>query len=505
MTAHRIWIAGLAVLMMGALAVSGALFMRGQNAEGAVANDYELYVDCNPGGAIDDACSPAAGPVSVDVILKNTTGGGTPLIAGYNFNVRVDEAVAVPVVVSPCVAPKLNCNPDFAEVQGGINWSCNPVLADHLPDDPAIATSFLSCINEADANALADGASVKLADVDYNYNGGNTLVEIHNVNIYDETVTELMSCNPVVSQAGDCFNATLGAAAPTDTPVPTNTNTPLPTSTNTPLPTSTNTPLPTSTNTPLPTSTNTPLPTSTNTPLPTSTNTPLPTSTNTPLPTSTNTPLPTSTNTPLPTSTNTPEPTTTDTPVPTATDTPLAEPTNTPIPAATDTPLPEPTDTPVPTATNTPEASATAAATGTVEVTRTVSATKTVSVTETVVVETETPTNTPTNTPTSTSTSTSTPATPTVTHTSVPKTHTPTRTSTPASTSTRPPSTATAVSTVAGIATSRPGGAGGATALPNSGQGGSGATSDWMVGILSIAAAGMGLYGVVIMRRRLRS
>ncbi|MBI5288590.1 MAG: hypothetical protein HY873_06420, partial [Chloroflexi bacterium] len=76
MTAHRIWIAGLAVLMIGALAVSGAFFMRGLNAEGAIDNDYELYVDCNPGGAVDASCSPAAGAVSVDVVLKNTTGSG---------------------------------------------------------------------------------------------------------------------------------------------------------------------------------------------------------------------------------------------------------------------------------------------------------------------------------------------------------------------------------------------------------------------------------------------
>jgi hypothetical protein len=61
------------------------------------------------------------------------------------------------------------------------------------------------------------------------------------------------------------------------------------------------------------------------------------------------------------------------------------------------------------------------------------------------------------------------------------------------------------VSTVAGISTSRPGGAAGATALPDTGQGGSGGAGGWMAVILSIAAAGMALYGVVIMKRRPRS
>jgi hypothetical protein len=55
---------------------------------------------------------------------------------------------------------------------------------------------------------------------------------------------------------------------------------------------------------------------------------------------------------------------------------------------------------------------------------------------------------------------------------------------------------------VSGISTGPGGRAGGASALPNSGQGDANTATNWMVGILSVMAAGMGLYGVVIWRRR---
>ncbi|MBI5289773.1 MAG: hypothetical protein HY873_12445, partial [Chloroflexi bacterium] len=77
MTQGRWWIGGLAVaVLLSGIAALSVSFFRGQNAEGAIDNDYELYVDCNPGGAVDASCSPAAGAVSVDVVLKNTTGSG---------------------------------------------------------------------------------------------------------------------------------------------------------------------------------------------------------------------------------------------------------------------------------------------------------------------------------------------------------------------------------------------------------------------------------------------
>jgi hypothetical protein len=47
-----------------------------------------------------------------------------------------------------------------------------------------------------------------------------------------------------------------------------------------------------------------------------------------------------------------------------------------------------------------------------------------------------------------------------------------------------------------------PGGSGGASQLPNSGQGSAYNDSTWMVVILSIAAAGIGLYAAVLVRRR---
>jgi hypothetical protein len=124
-------------------------------------------------------------------------------------------------VVSPCTPPKLNCNPDFNEGQGGVGWSCDPVLADAWPPTDVVV-STVSCINVVDPFALADGASLKVFDVDYSYLGGGSLVDLRDVNFADESGTELMSCNPEVTLAGDCYNTTFGDI---QTPTPTNTPT----------------------------------------------------------------------------------------------------------------------------------------------------------------------------------------------------------------------------------------------------------------------------------------
>ena len=522
MTSQRIWITGLAVAVVAALMIAIVPMLRTNEAgaaidQDAIPLDFETLIDCAPGGAVDAVCNLPGGTTSttVDVMLRNTT-GAPHTVAAFNITVRADQAVVNPPNVpgpnpANCTAPKLNCNPNFNEGLGGVAWACDPALADQNVDVNVI-DSLMSCLNPADAGTVADGATVALFTITYNTVNGTTPLEIRDVNIYDETVTELASCNPELTQFGDCYNATLniGAAAPTDTP----TNTPAP-ATNTP----TNTPVPptnTPTNTPVPptnTPTNTPVP-PTNTP----TNTPVG-PTNTPTNTPVGVPTDTPTNTPTNTATNTPTGTSTHTPVPAATDTPQAVATDTPVPAATDTPVPTATNTVEPTATDTPIPNETASPVSTAQVTQTVQVTRTAQVTTTVAPRTHTPvpsataTNTATATSTSTSTSTATatatPQTPTATST------TPARTHTPVSTATRPPSTSTPratttvaagspspISTVSGI-TTRPGGAAGASALPNSGQGDTG-TNDWMATILSITAAGMGLYGVVIMRRRLR-
>ncbi|MBI5287405.1 MAG: hypothetical protein HY873_00350 [Chloroflexi bacterium] len=250
----------------------------------SISTTYEIYVDCDPVGAgIQSVCPGVAGLQSVDVVLANYTGQAAR-IAAFNFNVRVNQNVAVPLVVTPCTGSKLNCNPDFNEGQVGLSWSCDPVSPDQLPADPGIATSWMACVF-AGGYPMAPGAFVKLADVDYAYLGGSTLVEIHDVNVYDVSVTELLSCSPAGVQPGGCNNALFSATAPTYTPTNTPTITPTFTVTNTPTITPTYTP--TNTPTMTPTDTPTPSPTPTDTPTNTPTNTPADTPTFTPTPTAT--------------------------------------------------------------------------------------------------------------------------------------------------------------------------------------------------------------------------
>jgi len=230
MTAQRIWLAGLAVLLVGALSLLGSAFMRGRFAE-ATPNPWEVAIDCAPGGAVDSACTPAPGPVTVDIILRNTS-GSPDIVSGVSFTVRADQSVAVPVVPGSCTAPKFNCNPDFNESMGGGDWSCSPVLADQNAT-AEVADSLISCINAEGPDAVApvvtDGSSLLLASVTYNYSGGSTALTLRDVNVYNKNVTELISCHPVLTNVGDCFEATLDPAPATNTPLPTSTNTPLPT------------------------------------------------------------------------------------------------------------------------------------------------------------------------------------------------------------------------------------------------------------------------------------
>ena len=46
-------------------------------------------------------------------------------------------------------------------------------------------------------------------DISYALVNGSSDLTLRDVNIYDETIIELASCNPVLTTVGDCYNATL--------------------------------------------------------------------------------------------------------------------------------------------------------------------------------------------------------------------------------------------------------------------------------------------------------
>jgi hypothetical protein len=203
-------------------------------------NDFTVSVDCNTStGAIDSACPYSAGTTSItaDVYLTNNSGGSV-VVAAFNVTVRAAQQFLQPVVPGSCLAPKLGCNPDFNEGLGGLSWSCDPVLADQDPS-PTLANSLISCSNTADAVEVANGAVVRLARISYTSDNGVAALDLIDVDVLDDTVTSLGSCNPALgAMTAICNNATVTIGGP----VPTWTSTPVPTAT--PAPAATATPCP---------------------------------------------------------------------------------------------------------------------------------------------------------------------------------------------------------------------------------------------------------------------
>jgi hypothetical protein len=234
---------------------------------------WEVYLDCSPAVGIQDNCLYAGGTSSlnVSVVLKNNSGVTTRLGA-FNFDVVTDETVLDPQTPA-CGLPGLNCNPDFNEATvTGAGWACGPPVPN--PDNdasPTTASSTMSCFNGSqDGPLIPDDTTLVLAVVKYNSVDGSAHLTTANLNIFDETASELMSCNPVLTVGGDCFDADVQIGTPTSTPTHTPTATDTPTPSHTATPTDTFTP----TNTPTDTATPTDTPTHTPTNTPTATNTP---------------------------------------------------------------------------------------------------------------------------------------------------------------------------------------------------------------------------------------
>lgn len=246
----------------------------------------------------------------------------------------------------------------------------------------------------------------------------------------------------------------------------------------TPTATATNTATATATKTNTPTATAT----KTNTPTATATNTAGPTATNTATSTATNTATATATNTAGPSPTNTSTATATNTATATSTAADTATPTNTAI--ATNTAEAQPSQTAQ--STQTAQVTRTVQATQTAQVTKTAQATRTAEVTQTAQA------STTATTPPHVSTSTSTPV-PTI----------PVSTSTaPAATATHAAATSTPQSSVLGT-TQGPtsGAAGGASALPNTGQGHPEHRYNDLFTIVALVMAGSAIVGATAYRR----
>jgi hypothetical protein len=224
---------------------------------------FHMALDCNTATTADDTLctvllTGGAQTTTVDVTFGNSTAGSS-IVAAFNLTVVDPDTTRLDAVTpGSCLAPKLSCNPNFldtgesTEGLGGTAWACDPVLADIDAVNGNGDDSLASCLNPTDAPTLtAVPGHLDLVRVTYDVPiaaavGSVTLI-LKDVNVFDETVTEIQSCNPISTTAGPCFSTTIDFIVPPPTATPTDTSTPVPatdTPTTVPTDTPTNTPVP---------------------------------------------------------------------------------------------------------------------------------------------------------------------------------------------------------------------------------------------------------------------
>ncbi len=257
-----------------AIIVGAALAFQAKNTEAGAPLPWEMHFDCNPAVGIQTSCTYPSGTltVNVDAIVVNDSAPATRIGAG-GFDAVVSQLVLDPVIPGSCDPSGFDCNPNFDQTAITGAFACSPPApAPDVNTDPSIADSKIGCFNgAADGPIMATGSALRFATVHYNVVAdATTPMTVVEGNLYDESFTELLSCNPIVTVPGTCFDAIITIGTPTATATATNT----PANTPTPTPTPTDTATPTATNTPTETPTPTDTPTSTPTNTPTATNTP---------------------------------------------------------------------------------------------------------------------------------------------------------------------------------------------------------------------------------------
>jgi hypothetical protein len=224
---------------MVALAVATTLLLQPTKTADAGTTNFSFAIDCDlAAGGIQSSCNPSAGAYTLGIVGTNTT-GITIGVSALQIRVVGDNAPSfVPVVPVSCVAPALDCNPDFNQAAipaGSFNCSAPPPLPDE-DANPLTSTSFLGCnTGSPDAPFWANGETRLMATVSYTASDGVGDFTLLDIALYDENFNEVASCNPVIQFEATCSGATvqIGASAATSTPVPA-TNTPTPVVTPTP-------------------------------------------------------------------------------------------------------------------------------------------------------------------------------------------------------------------------------------------------------------------------------
>lgn len=148
---------------------------------------FHVAIDCNPVDAgVQDNCefSPFTTQLDVAVTIGNNTGTATD-IGALNFEV-VNPDTSVLVAPDQSGEPFLDRNPDFNQAAlPSPDWNC-----EILPPDPDN--------EEPDNPDNVYPPSPASASV---------FLTLEDVAVYESTGIELLSCNPVIANAGECFGA----------------------------------------------------------------------------------------------------------------------------------------------------------------------------------------------------------------------------------------------------------------------------------------------------------
>ncbi len=208
--------------------------------------NFTMAIDCDVNAAgVQSLCFIPLGWAStqVDVVLANS--GPSATVAAFNWTLDDPDATRLAAAAPPaCTAPKLNCNPNFldagesAEGLSGTSWDCGPVAEDQDSNGANGYQSLISCVNPLDAPVIAASGALRLARLTYTVpptaTAGSVSLGLEDVNVFNDSVDELISCNPVVIRSGTCTGATISLfEASTATPTPTGTITPTPCPTDT--------------------------------------------------------------------------------------------------------------------------------------------------------------------------------------------------------------------------------------------------------------------------------
>jgi hypothetical protein len=246
---RRIIVLPIALAATLALSIAAATFTR--SGEPVVPAAYAfpstglyLALDCDPASpAIDSSCTiPWNQPINVDVavVLVNVDVPSAN-VSAFNFDVVGPQNYLVPYPASGG-GGYVDSNPDANQVAFPM-LSCNPPPPDPDRDpSPSVMSSFISCFDPVGAASVPAGTQLKLATIHYQSQmtppSQTVSLALANVNIFNQSPDEILSCNPITEVAGECFGADVNFfihVFPTNTW--TSTPTPIFTPTVTPTPT----------------------------------------------------------------------------------------------------------------------------------------------------------------------------------------------------------------------------------------------------------------------------